>query len=78
MLISLRNCDCLEYMWALPDGYFDCVIADPPYGIGRDWEKRDWRARAIFIDKDGKENKWDQHQQITTTVTSPTGPFATS
>ena len=21
--------------------YFDCTIADPPYGIGKDWEKRD-------------------------------------
>ena len=50
MLISLRNCDCLEYMRTLPDGYFDCVIADPPYGIGRDWEKRDWRARAKYRD----------------------------
>lgn len=30
------NGDCMEYMAALPDGYFDLVIADPPYGIGRD------------------------------------------
>ena len=39
MCITLRNCDCLEYMRALPDDYYDVCIADPPYGIGRDWEK---------------------------------------
>ena len=26
------NCDCLEYMRTLPDGYFDLCVADPPYG----------------------------------------------
>lgn len=25
------NCDCLQYMRTLPDGYFDLAIADPPY-----------------------------------------------
>ena len=25
--------DCLEFMRGLPDGFFDLVIADPPYGI---------------------------------------------
>lgn len=28
------NVDCLEYMKALPDKYFDLCIADPPYGMG--------------------------------------------
>lgn len=28
------NGDCMEYMAGLPDGFFDLVIADPPYGIG--------------------------------------------
>jgi len=26
--------DCMAFMAGLPDGYFDLVIADPPYGIG--------------------------------------------
>ena len=28
------NCDCIEYMRTLPDGYFDLCVADPPYGAG--------------------------------------------
>lgn len=39
--INLHNTDCEKFMATLPIGYFDLVIADPPYGIGRDWEKRD-------------------------------------
>lgn len=29
---NVFNCDCVEYMKTLPDGYFDLCIADPPYG----------------------------------------------
>ena len=29
---NVFNCDCVEYMRTLPDGYFDLCIADPPYG----------------------------------------------
>ena len=50
MCITLRNCDCLGYMRTVPDNYYDVCIADPPYGIGRDWEKRDWRSRAKYRD----------------------------
>lgn len=32
--------DCMEYMRGCPDNSFDLAIADPPYGIGRDWMKR--------------------------------------
>ena len=46
MCITLRNCDCLEYMRTVPDNYYYVCIADPPYGIGADWEKRDRRPRA--------------------------------
>ena len=48
MKIELKNVDCLTYMKSLPDKFFDVTIADPPYGIGRDWEKRDWRTRAKY------------------------------
>lgn len=36
----ILNMDCLQYMQDLPDKLFDLTIADPPYGIGKDWEKR--------------------------------------
>ncbi len=29
-----KNMDCMDFMRELPDGFFDLVIADPPYGIG--------------------------------------------
>ena len=32
-MIELLNCDCMEYMAAVPDKYFDLAIVDPPYGI---------------------------------------------
>lgn len=33
------NIDCLEYMRTMPDGFFDLAVVDPPYGIGRNWNK---------------------------------------
>ena len=33
--IQLINADCMEYMKAIPDKYFDLAIVDPPYGIGQ-------------------------------------------
>jgi site-specific DNA-methyltransferase (adenine-specific) len=33
-MITLLNCDCMEYMATVPDKYFDLAIVDPPYGIG--------------------------------------------
>lgn len=31
--IELLNCDCLKYMSAIDDKFFDLAIVDPPYGI---------------------------------------------
>ena len=42
--IELHNTDCMKFMADVPMGYFDLVIADPPYGIGRDWERRNKAA----------------------------------
>lgn len=28
------NCDCMEFMRDVPDGFFELAIVDPPYGIG--------------------------------------------
>ena len=30
---EVYNGDCMDFMRDLPDGYFDLVVADPPYGI---------------------------------------------
>lgn len=53
MTIELLNCDCMEYMAALPDKAFDLAIVDPPYGLnmaegtktrgkGKVYKKNDW------------------------------------
>lgn len=39
MSIVLHNCDCMEYMKALPDKAFELAIVDPPYGLGEDGGK---------------------------------------
>ncbi len=49
MRIRLYKGDCLDLMRRLP-GKSVVTIADPPYGIGRDWEKRDWRSRQRYRD----------------------------
>lgn len=33
---EVYNCDCLEYMRSLPDGYFDVAVCDPPFGSAND------------------------------------------
>jgi site-specific DNA-methyltransferase (adenine-specific) len=32
---EVRNIDCMEFMRGLPDKFFDLVVADPPYGLGK-------------------------------------------
>lgn len=34
LLNTIHNCDCIPFMNSLPDGVIDCIIADPPYGLG--------------------------------------------
>ena len=33
-MITMLNCDCMDYMRDLPDKTFELAIVDPPYGIG--------------------------------------------
>lgn len=37
--------DCMEYMAGKPDGYFDLLIADPPYGIGESGSTNHTRSK---------------------------------
>lgn len=38
--IRLHLGDCMDAMCLMDEGQYDLAIVDPPYGIGRDWEKR--------------------------------------
>ncbi|MBQ3342491.1 MAG: site-specific DNA-methyltransferase [Kiritimatiellae bacterium] len=53
--VQLRNVDCVEFMSGLSDGFFDLTIADPPYGIGKDWKRR--RRAAELYDESGYDNE---------------------
>ena len=55
MTIDLFNTDCMKYVATLPMGYFDLVIADPPYGIGRDWERRNKASQRFSESYDNTE-----------------------
>jgi site-specific DNA-methyltransferase (adenine-specific) len=35
--------DCMELMARFPDKSFDLAITDPPFGIGEEWEKRNYK-----------------------------------
>lgn len=54
-LIQLHNVDCESFMASIPDGHFDITIADPPYGIGKDWKRR--RRAAKLYDDSGYDNQ---------------------
>lgn len=45
---TLYNVDCMELMKTLPAKHFDLAIVDPPYGIGKDWKKRN--KGAVFAE----------------------------
>ena len=53
--VCLHGCDCERFMAGLPDKHFDLTIADPPYGIGKDWKRR--RRAALLFDDSGYDNK---------------------
>ena len=58
--VELYHGDCLDFMLDMPDKSVDCVVTDPPYGIGKIWvggSGRGWgKADADKL----KRNKWDQ------------------
>ena len=40
MSVELHLGDCLEFMRTMPDKSVDAVVTDPPYGIGKDGQKK--------------------------------------
>jgi site-specific DNA-methyltransferase (adenine-specific) len=38
-LNKIINADCMDIMHEIPDKYFELAIVDPPYGIGKTWNK---------------------------------------
>jgi len=53
------NKDCVEYMKTLPDGYFDLIITDPPYGINMTSDGFGGSKNADKTDY-VKVNEWDK------------------
>lgn len=54
MISEVYNMDCMEYMKSIPDKFFDLAVVDPPYGIGKDWKKRNKGAKYIETSYDNK------------------------
>jgi site-specific DNA-methyltransferase (adenine-specific) len=45
-MVELFNEDCMETMARYPDGYFDLALCDPPFGIGKCWQKNRYPKRC--------------------------------
>lgn len=58
-LNNIFNVDCLEFLKSIPDNIWDCVITDPPYGIGfkysADTVNKDLKTKE-GISNDNKDN----------------------
>ena len=54
-LNKLYLMDCMEGMKTFPDKYFDLAIVDPPYGIGKNWNKD--TASNYYRHKSSYKNK---------------------
>lgn len=55
--LDLRNCDCMDLMSEFPDKHFDLAIVDPPYGIGKTWNKKKKGTRGDFNENTYKNKK---------------------
>lgn len=55
MINEVYNMDCMEYLKTCVDNQFDLAIVDPPYGIGKNWEKRN--KSAVFKQTTYKNNE---------------------
>ena len=51
-MINLHNGDCMDALAKMQDNEFDLAIVDPPYGIGKDGQKKE-----VYKGKKAKHNK---------------------
>ena len=57
-LNKIHHCDCLEFMRAVPDNYFDLVLTDPPYGLNI--HNKNITRGGVTISKDYGIIEWDK------------------
>lgn len=56
-MVTMLNCDCMEYMAGCRDGEFDLAIVDPPYALGG---RLQGGSSSDFIKtQKSKVSKWD-------------------
>lgn len=55
MSIELLHIDCMDYMAGIPDKAFDLAIVDPPFGIGKNWNK--YTKSKFYRHESGYKNK---------------------
>lgn len=61
-MIELLNCDCMEYMKAVPDKHFDLAIVDPPYGLDQDSHRQNERRSNLAKSKRYHDSVWRQQK----------------
>jgi site-specific DNA-methyltransferase (adenine-specific) len=62
-MITMLNCDCMDYMATLPDKAFELAIVDPPYGIGEDGDKiREYNSKACDSWKSRKPKEYTKKE----------------
>ena len=60
-MFSLHKGDCLQYMKTLPDGFFDLLLTDPPYGIGA--SAKNFKSGSLVNQRpDDFYGEWDKER----------------
>lgn len=59
---EVHNMDCMEGMKKFPDKFFDLAIVDPPFGIGKNWNKakdhRNYRLKSSYRNDKPPDKKY--------------------
>ena len=50
-MIELYHEDCMNLMARYPDKYYDLAVCDPPYGIGKTWNKNRYPKKNNTLNK---------------------------